>query len=203
MTKHNLRFWFGTKCGSVASHPDTTLVHFCKGVQNTCRLSHKSIWAHIPNSTWVMLIKSKYNKQYREDEFRVYKAKRKFIGWHLLNTSQVYAKSYRKPHAPLNLLADRAQISKPRYKCWWDGIEIWPASLLPWPRCTRWREVRNGSWRSQLLHGLSSFSLHTHILLKILLIELEIQKSIQVLRAQLDEFTQSQPTHAAITQIQN
>lgn len=121
-----------------------------------------------------MLVKSKYNKQCYEDEFCVYKAKRKFISQHLLNTSQVYAKSFKKPHTksfkkphtPLNLLPDRAQRRKPMYKCWRLGIEIWPASLLPRPRCTRWRKVGNGSRRSRLLNGLSSVCLclspHTH-----------------------------------------
>ena len=51
----------------------------------------------MPNGTWVMLIKYKYNKQYDKDEFCIYKAKRKFISQHLLNTPEVCAKSHKKP----------------------------------------------------------------------------------------------------------
>lgn len=118
------------KCSSVASHPDIAVVCLYKWIQNIHRLSYKQIWAHVPSGTWVMLIKSKYNKHYDKDEFCIYKAKRKVISQRLLNTSEVCAKTQMKPHMLKSLARRHRQVN------WWivcfrAEVEIWLTLFTP------------------------------------------------------------------------
>lgn len=70
------------KCGSVASYPDTAVLCFVNEHRIYVDFYVNKYEPIVLNSTWVMLIKSQYNKQHDKDGFYIYKAPRKFISQH-------------------------------------------------------------------------------------------------------------------------
>lgn len=80
----------------------------------------------MPSHTWVMLIKSKYNKHNDKDGFYIYKAKGKFISENLLNTSE-YALRVIRNHTCLSFLPNRTQTSKQMYSV----LAIWARDMAP------------------------------------------------------------------------